>query len=68
MIIIIFGCQKNAGPNTGVQEVWREYLQLGTVTAARQASALLQWNALIECYGRHRRPVERSNGVLWPTT
>ena len=26
-----------------------------------------QWHALIGCYGRHRRPVARSNWVLWPT-
>ena len=26
-----------------------------------------QWYALIGCYGRHRRPVARSNVLLWPT-
>ena len=26
-----------------------------------------QWHALIDCYGRHRRPVARSNCLLWPT-
>ena len=25
-----------------------------------------QWHALIGCYGRHRRPVARSNWLLWP--
>ena len=26
-----------------------------------------QWHALIDCYGRHRRQVARSNFLLWPT-
>ena len=26
-----------------------------------------QWHALISCYGRHRRPVARSNWLVWPT-
>ena len=25
-----------------------------------------QWHALTDCYGRHRRPVARSNLLLWP--
>ena len=27
-----------------------------------------QWRVLIDCYGRHRRPVARSNWLLWPTS
>ena len=26
-----------------------------------------QWHTLIDCYGRHRRPVARSNWLIWPT-
>ena len=26
-----------------------------------------QWHALIDCYSQHRRPVARSNRLLWPT-
>ena len=30
------------------------------------ADAAGQWHALSCCYGRHRRPVARSNLLLWP--
>ena len=36
-------------------------------TALHIAARGGQWHALTACYGRHRRPVARSNWLLWPT-
>ena len=31
------------------------------------ANTAVQWQALIACYGQHRKPVPRSNCLLWAT-